>query len=82
MSLWAVVFQGVYRVDDDLDGGYYSYDEEDHGIGPGSTSEDPAGADEGFAGGVEDVEGCYLEEVCQWLFIVLESSVSFAGGAG
>ncbi len=82
MSVWAVAFHGVYRVDDDLDGGYYSYGEEDHWIGPGSTSEDPAGTDEGFAGGVEDVQGCYLEEVCQYLFIVLEGFVGFAGGVG
>ncbi len=57
------MLEGVYCVYDDLDGGYYSYDEEDHGIGPGSRSEDSAGADEGFAGGVEDVEGCYLEDI-------------------
>ncbi len=76
-----MAFQGVYRVDDNLDGGYYSYYEEDHGICPWSTSEDPTGADKGSACGVEDVERCYLEEVCQQLFIVLERSESFAGGA-
>ncbi len=82
VSLWAVAFQAVYRVDDNLDGRYYSYDEEDHGIGPGSTSQGSGGTDESSAGGVEDVEGCYLEEVCQQLFIVLDAIVCFAGGVG
>ena len=64
MSLWAVVFQGVDGVDDHSDGGYYSYDEEDHRVGPGCGSEDAAGVDECSAGHLEDVEGCYLEDVC------------------